>query len=110
MNDRLVNNYGYYFFEEYGLWEDKMLTRQEYDDGATVINEKPVSISGAELRLRYITPFNFILCGGDHILLQSGVDVDVKLSKLFDEILLEKKSINDLVSFVANLPRVTRRR
>ncbi len=110
MQDRFVKDHGCYFFEEYGLWGDRMVTRQEYDDGATVANGKPVSISGAELRLRYITPFNFILCGGDHILLQSGVDVDVELSKLLDEILLEKKTVNDLVAFVDNLPKVTKRK
>jgi hypothetical protein len=108
LQERLNKNYGYYAYEEYALWEDKLITRQEYDDGAALVEGKPVRISGAELRLRYITPYNFILCGGDHILISSEVNVDMELTNLLDEILLGTKNINDLMDFVDNLPNKKR--
>ncbi len=104
MHDRLEKGYGYYYFEEYGLWNEKMITRQELDDGAAIIDGKPVRVSGVELRLRYITSYNFVLCGGDHVLNSENSDVDIELSNLMDSILLKEKTVDDLVSFVDGLP------
>jgi hypothetical protein len=55
-----VNGYDY---EEYGLLRDgHLLTRAEYDDGHAMIGGKLVDIRGlAELRSRYITPYNFVI-------------------------------------------------
>lgn len=50
-----------YYTEEYGLFKRKILTRQEYDDGAAVIKGKPQTISGAELRIRFLTKYNLII-------------------------------------------------
>ena len=108
LQDKLKNGHGYYFFEEYGLWKNNMVTREEYDDGAAIISGKPVQISGAELRLRYITAYNFVLCGGDHVLISDEPDVDAELTELLDGILLEQRTINDLVDFVDNLPNAKR--
>ena len=104
LQDRLKNFHGYYSFEEYGLWNDRMVTRHEYDDGAAVIDGKPTRITGAKLRLRYITPYNFVICGGDHVLFGIKRDATLELTKLFDEILLETKTVADLVNFVKDLP------
>jgi len=104
MQERLKNNWGYYYFEEYGLWNGKAITRQEYDDGATVINGKPERVSGAQLRLKYITPYNFILCGGDHVLLRGGGDLINEATILLDGLLLGKITFTDWVSFVDGLP------
>jgi len=110
LQDKLKKGHGYYYFEEYGLWQNKMVTRQECDDGAAIIDGKPVKIRGAELRLRYVTPYNFILCGGDHVLIGNSNEpsIDIELTKLLDEILLGKKMIEDLVDFVDNLPSTKR--
>jgi hypothetical protein len=104
MQFQLKNNWGYYYFEEYGLWNNKAITRQEYDDGSAVINGKPTRVSGAQLRLRYITPYNFILCGGDHVLFNDGGNIPAKMTTLLDELLLGKITFTDLVSFVGDLP------
>lgn len=52
-----------YANEEYGLVDGTLpVKRAEYDDGAAVINDKPVDITGrVELRARFITPYNFII-------------------------------------------------
>ncbi len=52
-----------YADEEYGLVDGKLpVTIAEYDDGAALIDGKPVDIRGrVELRLRFITPYNFLI-------------------------------------------------
>jgi DNA-binding transcriptional regulator YhcF (GntR family) len=43
-------------YEEYAIGEDQFLTREEYDDGAIFRNGKSISITGAQPRIRYLTP------------------------------------------------------
>lgn len=59
---RCIENFGY-ANEEYGLVDDKLpVTRAEYDDGAAMINGKPVDIADrVKLRNRFISPYNFVL-------------------------------------------------
>jgi hypothetical protein len=55
-----------YSREEYGLikylwfWK-KPISREHYDDGATIIRGKVVNADDAELRVRYISDYNFII-------------------------------------------------
>ncbi|WJS05795.1 toll/interleukin-1 receptor domain-containing protein [Roseibium aggregatum] len=60
--DREVEDFGF-AREEYGLVDDNLpVTRAEYDDGAAVIEGKPVNIGGrVTLRVRYLTPYNFLI-------------------------------------------------
>lgn len=59
---RQIANFGF-ASEEYGLVEDKFpVSRAEYDDGAAVVDGKPIDIRGrAALRARYITPYNILI-------------------------------------------------
>ena len=50
-----------YCAEEYGLLNKIPIHRQEYDDGAAVINGKVVDAGTAELRIRYLSSFNFVV-------------------------------------------------
>lgn len=59
---------GGYYDEEFAVFKpswylpERKITRQEYDDGSAMVNGKPMRLHGrAELRLRYLTPYNFIL-------------------------------------------------
>lgn len=60
--DREVEDFGF-AREEYGLVDGNLpVTRAEYDDGAAVIDGKPVNIGGrVTLRIRYLTPYNFLI-------------------------------------------------
>lgn len=49
------------YTEEFGIYQGRLITRQEYDDGSSIIKGKPVKISGAELRSRALTKYNFII-------------------------------------------------
>ena len=62
-----VNNSGYYD-EEFAVFKpswylpERKITRQEYDDGSIMLNGKHIYLHGrAKLRLRYLTPYNFII-------------------------------------------------
>ncbi len=51
-----------YATEEYAIFQDTMITRECYDDGAAVIEGIPTDISGvAELRVRYLSKYNFLI-------------------------------------------------
>lgn len=62
-----VESSGYYD-EEFAVFKpswylpERKITRQEYDDGSIMLFGKHVYLNGrAELRLRYLTPYNFII-------------------------------------------------
>lgn len=63
----IISSMGYYD-EEFAVYKpswylpERKITRQEYDDGAAMIKGSHVQLHGrAHLRLRYLTPYNFIL-------------------------------------------------
>ncbi|HRJ74905.1 MAG TPA: hypothetical protein PLX90_02860, partial [Anaerolineales bacterium] len=109
LQEQLKKNYGYYVDEEYAIWDNHLITRAEYDDGSAIINGKPVKTMGAELRARYITPYNFILCGQNHVI-NSFDNLDIEMNSLMNGILLGTITIDDLVNFIERLPNTSRYR
>lgn len=62
---RHVNDFGY-SWEEYGLIKNRIgwktpIRREEYDDGATVVRGKVKDLQDPELRIRYLSKYNFII-------------------------------------------------
>jgi hypothetical protein len=58
---RQIDSFGY-SFEEYGLFKNKFkLTREEYDDASKVIKGKVVDTFGSELRVRFLSNYNFLI-------------------------------------------------
>jgi hypothetical protein len=56
-----INKFGY-IWEEYGILDGKyLITRQEYDDGSAIIDGKIMDATNAELRIRYLSKYNFII-------------------------------------------------
>ncbi|MFA4850984.1 MAG: hypothetical protein WC868_07885 [Bacteroidales bacterium] len=49
------------YHEEFGIYKNKLISRQEYDDGSALIRGKPVKVEGAKLRTRNLTKYNFII-------------------------------------------------
>jgi hypothetical protein len=65
--------------EEYGLFKNKLITLSEFDDGAAEINGKIVdTMSRAELRVRCITPFIFLIAPNESIINNSDFDEILK--------------------------------
>lgn len=51
-----------YAREEFAVFKGMNITRAELDDGAAVIDGKPVALEGqAEIRIRYLTPYNLVI-------------------------------------------------
>lgn len=47
--------------EEYGVFNDQLVSRREFDDGSALIKGKPTRIEGTKLRTRNLTKYNFII-------------------------------------------------
>lgn len=98
-----TEKYGYYY-EEYAEYENKKVTRVEYDDGAAVIDGKVVDLNGkAKLRTRYITPYNFIICA--HFNPMNSSVYDDMLGKLLNGILKGQNSVEEIVEAVKKMPK-----
>ncbi|KMV28345.1 SEFIR domain-containing protein [Photobacterium swingsii] len=93
-----------YRSEEYAIFGEHLINRSEYDDGAAVIDGKPVDTAGqAELRVRYITPYNFIIAPhGSPI---NNPAYDQRRRSILKEIISGRSSVDVLADELLKLPR-----
>jgi len=95
---------GYYFVsEEYAVWNERCITLGEYEDDAAIIDGRPQPIAGAVRRLRFLTKYNFVLCGQYNVLNQKIADRET--GEILDSILKGDSSFENLVDAVDVLPR-----
>lgn len=98
-----TDKYGYYY-EEYAEYENKKITRAEYDDGAAMIDGKVIDLMGkAKLRTRYITPYNLIICA--HFNPMNSSEYDDMLEMLLNGILKGQNSVDEIVDLVKRMPK-----
>jgi len=57
---REIETHGY-SKEEFGLFGKHFIRREQYDDGAAEIKGKVIDVKGAQLRVRYLSDYNFII-------------------------------------------------
>ncbi len=101
--DEMVRLYGEYY-EEYAVYEGHAITRAEFDDGAAEIDGKIIDITGkAETRVRYLTPYNFIICAKWNPLNENKYDEVVE--NILNGILKGIRTVDDLVTLVEKAPR-----
>jgi hypothetical protein len=93
--------------EEFGLYNGRYITRAEYDDGAAVIDGEPVDVrDNVELRVRYITPSNFVLAAqGSPI---NNTAFDRRRQELLNGILRGDNTVEDLAVPYTNCRNATR--
>lgn len=92
-----------YVHEEYGLYKGRPVTRAEYDDGAAMIDGKPQQIPGAQLRVRYTTPYNFIIASQESPINNS--QFDAKADEILNDILKGKSTVQQFANDIRKLPR-----
>jgi hypothetical protein len=93
-----------YAREEFAIFNGKFVTRAEYDDGATDIDGKPVSMEGkAQLRIRYLSPYNLIIAPHDSPINNSNFDS--QREDLLNEILRGERQLEDFVAAFLKLPK-----
>lgn len=92
-------SYNTYSSQEYALYRGISISREEYDDGAATINGEIVELNGeAELRIKYLTPYNFIICAVSAVY-NSG-EGDRFFGQYLDGILLGGDDSNTLENFI----------
>jgi hypothetical protein len=92
-----------YYNEEFALLGKKVINRQEYDDGAAIINDKIIDASDAKLRLRYLTPYNFIIAAK-----QSPYNSRIftqNTDKMFNDLLENKITFESFLEFMVSLEK-----
>lgn len=102
---REIHNFGY-AKEEYGIFKDYFLTREEYDDGAKFIDGELVTLvnENAELRCRFLSRYNFIICALFNPI--NSNKNDSILENYLNDMLNKKIDIKNIIEFVEKLPRI----
>ncbi|MEO1242768.1 MAG: toll/interleukin-1 receptor domain-containing protein [Pseudomonadota bacterium] len=100
---RSVDVFGY-CDEEYGLVDGALpVTRAEYDDGAAIIDDEPVDITGrAKLRVRFITPYNFIIAPFQSPI--NNTSFDSRLRDYLNGLLRGDDVFNEMAGEIGTLP------
>lgn len=92
------------YHEEYAVYEGHAITREEFDDGAAEIDGKIIDITGkAETRVRYLTPYNFIICAKWNPLNENKYDDTIET--ILNGMLMGVRNIDELVTLVEKAPR-----
>jgi hypothetical protein len=93
-----------YSSEEFALFEGKPVSRAEYDDDSAVINGKPVNLNGkADLRVRYLTTYNFIIAPHNSPI--NNKDYDRRIKYVLNEVLKGNFTLEGLVDEIIKLPK-----
>jgi hypothetical protein len=99
-----IREFGY-ANEEYGLVDEKLLvTRAEYDDGAAIIEGKPVDIRGRViLRARYTSAYNFLIAPFMSPI--NNKNFDYKLQSYLNRLLQAEDVFDQMCTEVLRLPK-----
>ncbi len=93
-----------YYWEEFGVFGNLVLTRGEYDDGGAVRNGEVIATKGAQLRLRYLTPYNLVICAKFNPFNSNAGD---ELSgRYLHEIIMGRCTIEQFVDVAVRLPLI----
>lgn len=101
---RMIKNLGY-ADEEYGIYKEHLITKEEFDDGAIFINNELINFESRdiELRVRFLSKYNFIICAIFNPI--NSNDADEFFEDHLNGMLNNKRSIEQMVDFVEKLPR-----
>lgn len=93
-----------YDVEEYGLLVDgRCVTRAEYDDGAAHIDNQLLDIrERAKLRVRYLSPYNFVIAAQGSPINNTGFDP--RLKKYMNRMLQGEDMLAAMLKDVIQLP------
>lgn len=93
-----------YAREEFAVFDGHLINRAEYDDGAAIIDGVPVPTNGnASLRIRYITPYNFLIAPLNSPI--NNAKFDSTRDEILTKILREEASLDDFVEVFMHLPK-----
>ena len=94
---------GGFCYEEYGLFDSIPISKEEYDDGATLIDGRIVeTVEKAVLRVRYLSKYNFVIAS--QLSPINSQAVDDKLQLLLGGMLKGLRNMDDLLGLIESLP------
>ncbi len=99
---RMTGKFGF-AAEEYGVLGEHLISRAEYDDGAAVVNGKVIDASDAQLRIRYLTPYNFIIAASDSPI--NNKDYDLRVNEFLDGIMQGRRTMEEFVEVAESFER-----
>lgn len=102
VKERILKSRGY-IKEEYGIFNGRKITREEFDDGGTIIRGKPVRTYNTQLRMRYISRYNIIISSNESP--YNSPKFDEISNKYLNEILKGAKPFDDLFEEMVNLKK-----
>jgi len=89
--------------EEYGIFKGRFITRAEYDDDGAELDGKLVRFNGkAQLRVRTLTPYNWLIA--PHASPINNQSYDDQFGSLLDSIIEKKYDPMELGDYVRALP------
>jgi hypothetical protein len=89
--------YGY-AAEEYAVFQGTMITRACFDDGAAEIDGEIVDVGGAEPRVRYLSPYNFVIASKFSAFNLPSCESEVNI--LLNDMMRDRATLDDLTAFV----------
>lgn len=92
-----------YCSEEYALLGKKPISREDYDDGATIIKGNVVETFGSKLRIRYLSEYNFIISAKQSPF--NSQKFDRESYDYFNAILKGEKNANDFLEILEKYER-----
>lgn len=92
--------------EEYALYNGQMITKAEAYDGVIYKDKKYVTLNGdVKNRIRYITPYNFIICAKYNPININNYVIQNKINNMLNGILTNQNSIDEIIEYVKLLPK-----
>ncbi len=91
------------YTEEYAIFNGIPITREEFDDGAAEVASDIVETHGAELRIRHLTPYNFVITGQASSINSPYFDINSK--DILNGILIGKRTLTELCEMIEELPK-----
>ena len=89
--------------EEYAICKQGLITREEYDDGYIFRSGKSIEVQDAELRVRHLSRYNFIITS--RISPINITKFDATRCSILKAILKGDKSLQDFIEAYCYLPR-----
>lgn len=101
--ERMIENFGY-AREEYGIINGYEVKREEFDDGAAEIDGQIIESDGnSEQRIKYLSKYNLIISA--KFSPYNSKVCDKLTEPIFNGIVKDEKTFNDLIKVLKELPK-----
>lgn len=93
-----------YLSEEYAIFKGKPITREQYDDGAIFVRGRSIDVrTKAELRVRYLSTYNFIIAAAHSPFASANFRNESR--NHFDDVLSGKMSYDDFFKYLETVKK-----